>query len=349
MVFKRHFTISILIILCFLSSFFALFNGFYAIVEAENNMKKEIRYGYQNEVIMYINSIETMDISDLLGMAHEIDTCNIYIEDLRIHFEECDYLYCPQVLLCQNEKLPYPTKNGAGKIPQNGILISDNIVHDGDGQLSTHEYTFKICDEIDTEKYIGLSNLFVLNAEDYFRAFEDEKISNNIVLRFCSNKVDLYNTYQSFKDMIQEKYPYSHIFYEEGERNSSIFTGLFSGKTLLGVLLYLFALINVMIISFYWVNARKREVGIRKAYGATNQEIIILLLKEILIIIAVSAIIAFLIQTMIQIFVRNGFEFSEWMRVALFYLGTIVITALVSILVPVRYILKIHPAEGIKL
>ena len=149
--------------------------------------------------------------------------------------------------------------------------------------------------------------------------------------------------------MIQKKYPNSYISYDEIERNSTIFSGLFSGKTILGLLLYLFALLNVMIISFYWVNVRKREVAIRKAYGATNQEIIVLLLKEMLIIITISAVIAFLIQMLIQVIMRNGVMFSDWIMISLFYLGMVIMAALVSILIPMRYILKIQPAEGVKL
>lgn len=349
MVLKRYLTVSILIIICFLSSFLSLFNGFFSIIQAENNMKKEIRYGYRNEVRMYIDSMVDMNIADLLVMAEEIDECNIYIDNLRIYFEECDDLFCPQVLLCRNEKLPYPTKNGINNIPKGAILVPDNIVHDGNGQLSIHGYTFKICDEINTEQYVGLLSCFVLNAEDYFQAFEEEKITNEITLIISSNKVDTYETYTSLKSRIQEKYPDCYISYEEGERKSSLFSGLFEGKTLLGILLYLFALINVMIISFYWVNVRKREVGIRKAYGATNFEIVFILLKEMLVIISVSAVLAVLIQMIIQMVTGNGIMVSEWIKIAFFYLGTIVISSLVSILVPIRYILKIHPAEGVKL
>ena len=86
MVLKRYLTVSILIIVCFLSSFFSLFNGFFSIIQAENNMKKEIRYGYRNEVRMYIDSMVDMNIADLLVMAEEIDECNIYIDNLRIYF-----------------------------------------------------------------------------------------------------------------------------------------------------------------------------------------------------------------------------------------------------------------------
>ncbi len=311
-------------------------------------MKKEIKYGYQNEVRMYIESIDDMNVADLSFLGRQIETCNIYIDNLCIYFEECAYVFCPEVLLCQNEQLPYPTKKGTCKIPKKEILVSDNIEIDSN-ELSIHGYIFKICDEIDTEQYNGLKDYFVLRAEDYFQAFEEEKLSKTIELKICSNKFDIYETYIKIKDMIQQKYPSSYIYFEEGERNSSIFTGLFSGKTILGMLLYIFALINVMIISFYWVNVRKREVGIRKAYGATNQEIIFLLLKEMLIVITISAVIAFLIQMIIQLVMRNELMFSEWITIAFFYLGTIIVSALVSILVPVRYILKLHPAEGIKL
>lgn len=348
MVIKRYMTISILIIVCFLSAFFSLFHGFSSIIQAEQNVKKEIKYGYQNEVRMYIESIEDMNIEDILILGYQIENCNIYIDDLRFYFNECEDVFCPEVLLCQNENLPYPTKKGRCEISENEILIPSNIVIDSD-EIRIHGYRFQICDEIDTVQYEGLKDYFVLQAEDYFRAFEQEKITKTIQLKICSNKVDIYDTYIKLKEMIQKKYPNSYISYDEIERNSTIFSGLFSGKTILGLLLYLFALLNVMIISFYWVNVRKREVAIRKAYGATNQEIIVLLLKEMLIIITISAVIAFLIQMLIQVIMRNGVMFSDWIMISLFYLGMVIMAALVSILIPMRYILKIQPAEGVKL
>lgn len=348
MVIKRYLTISVLIVVCFLSAFFSLFNGFISIIQAEQNVKKEIKYGYQNEVKMYIESMEDMNIEDLLILGYQIENCNIYIDDLRFYFDECEDVYCPEVLLCQNEKLPYPTRKGSSKISKNKILIPSNIVIDG-SEISIHGYRFQICDEIDTDQYEGLKDYFVLQAEDYFQAFEEEKISQTIQLKICSNKTDIYDTYIKLKEMIQKKYPNSYISYDGIERNSTIFSGLFSGKTILGILLYLFALINVMIISFYWVNLRKREVAIRKAYGAANHEIVVLLLKEMLLIITVSAVIAFLAQMLIQIIMGNGVMFSDWIIISLFYLGMIIMAALISVLVPIIYILKIQPAEGVKL
>lgn len=349
MVLKRYFTVSILIIVCFLSSFFSLFNGFSAIVQVENSIKKEIRYGYRNEVRMHLDSMTEIDMTELQAMAEEMDECNIYIDNLRIYFDECDYVYCPLVLLCRNEKLPYPTVRGMDEIPDGAIWVADDIAHNGNGQLNIHGYTFEITDEIDAKEAVSLSWCFVLNAKDYFQAFEEEKTANTISVVISSNKVDIYETYTDLKDRIQQKYPDCYISYEEGARNSNLFDGLFTGKTILGILLYLFALINVLIISFYWVSVRKREVGIRKAYGATNFEIVILLLKEMFVIISISAVLAFLLQLMIQIVAGGGMIVFEWIKIAIFYLGTIVISSLVSILVPVRFILKIHPAEGIKL
>ncbi len=349
MVIKRYFTVSIMIILCFLSSFFLLFNGFSAIVQVENSIKKEIRYGYRNEVRMHLDSMTEIEMTELQAMAKEIDECNIYIDDLRIYFEECDYVYCPLVLLCINEKLPYPTVRGTREISDGAIWVADDIVHNGNGQLNIHGYTFEITDEIDAKEAVSLSWCFVLNAKDYFQAFEEEKTANTISLVISSNTVDTYETYTDLKDRIQQKYPDCYISYEEGERNSNLFDGLFTGKTILGILLYLFALINVLIISFYWVSVRKREVGIRKAYGATNFEIAFLLLKEMFLIISISAVSAFGIQLMIQLVTGGGMIVFEWVKIAFFYLGTIAISSLIAILIPVRFILKIHPAEGIKL
>ena len=58
-------------------------------------------------------------------------------------------------------------------------------------------------------------------------------------------------------------------------------SGFENEQTILGILLYLFAVINVTIVSYYWINVRKRELAIRKAFGQTNMEIILMLIKRI--------------------------------------------------------------------
>lgn len=112
--------------------------------------------------------------------------------------------------------------------------------------------------------------------------------------------------------------------------------------------MYLFAVINVTIVSYYWINVRKRELAIRKAFGQTNMEIILMLIKEFFLIIGIAAIIAALVQITIQI-CRGTMQFGlDSVRMMFMYLGMVFIASIISGILPVKYILKIHPAEGVK-
>lgn len=347
MVLKRYFTISILIILCFFSSFCALFHGFSTILQAKENVSKEIRYGYQNKVQVSVDSPSAMKITDLFQITSKIKQCNIYIDDMKFYFDESSDTFCPLILLCQNESLPYPTKEHTQFVSEGGLLVPNNIPFDTT-YITIHQKQIPILDQIDTTQYKGLNDYFVLTAKDYFDLFRDSNTTTSLSFQICSNKVDLYHSYKIFEQCIKKLYPDSLISYEDVEQNSSLLSGALSNENLLSIFLYLFSLINVMIISFYWVNIRRKEISIRKAFGATNLSIFFLFLRETLLIISIAAGIAFLIQLILQCFFREAFAFSDWIAMSLFYVCMIMLATLVAICIPMRSVLKIQPAKGVK-
>ena len=163
-----------------------------------------------------------------------------------------------------------------------------------------------------------------------------------------SNKNDIYPVYAQLEELIKDKYPNCSVLYDNVENNESVLRGLESERTILGLLLYLFAIINVTIVSYYWINVRKKEIAIRKAFGETNLQIIMLLIKEFFFIISIAAALAILVQLLVHI-LRGTLQFDmDSFSMIVMYLGMILIASVISSLLPLRYILKIHPAEGVK-
>lgn len=347
MVLKRYKVVSILIILCFLSAFFSLYNGFSAIIEAKNNCKAEVKYGYAYMVSVYLDSNDKMNLKDLMVLSKDIKQCNIYLKDLRFYYDENGDVYKPDVILCQNEKLPYPLKNNVKELDENDIIVPNNISFKNT-TLNVHHKELNICDEIDTNECVTYTDTFVLNASTFSNLFSEENEVDSLELRICSNKDNIYTTYSQLEKVIKEKYPDCNISHDGVENNESVFSGLENEKTILGILLYLFAILNVTIVSYYWINVRKREIAIRKAFGQTNMQIIWMLIKEFFLIIGIAAILAILVQILVQIF-RGTMQFGmDSICMMLMYLGMIFIASIISSLLPVKYILNIHPAEGVK-
>lgn len=256
-------------------------------------------------------------------------------------------MYKPDVILCQNEKLPYPLKNNVKELGESEIIVPDNIYFKNT-VLNVHNKKVNICDEIDTNKCVAYEDTFVLNARTFSNLFSAENEVDSLELRICSNKDNIYTVYSQLEKVLKEKYPDCSISYDDVEKNESVLSGFENEKTILGMLLYLFAVINVTIVSYYWINVRKRELAIRKAFGQTNMEIILMLVKEFFLIIAIAAMIAVLVQISVQIF-RGTMQFGlDSIRMMFMYLGMVFIASISSSLLPVKYILKIHPAEGVK-
>ena len=202
MVLKRYKVVSVVIILCFLSAFFALYNGFSAIIEARNNCKAEIRYGYTHMVSVYVDSNEKINLKDLTQMCKDIKQCNVYLKNLRFYYDENGNVFKPDIILCQNERLPYPLKNNVKKPGENEIIVPDNISFKNT-TLNVHNKKITICDEIDTAKCAAYEDTFVLNARTFTDVFSDENETQSLELRICSNKDNIYTVYSQLEKILK--------------------------------------------------------------------------------------------------------------------------------------------------
>lgn len=128
-IFKRYSVVGTLIVLCFFSAFIALCNGLLSTVQASNLIQKENQYAYSNEVEATIRTAEEIIPDTLFQLMSNVNTCNIYIENMEIYFEQIDGVYRPDILLQQNEILSLPTSKTVSAIPAGSIIAaSSNVV-----------------------------------------------------------------------------------------------------------------------------------------------------------------------------------------------------------------------------
>ena len=116
-------------------------------------------------------------------------------------------------------------------------------------------------------------------------------------------------------------------------------------------LVILISVINSTNITSYWINERRYEIGIRKAFGHSNFNIAILLLKESLILCFVAGTIGLIIQTILSLFLDRINEY--FINITIFNLIgsviTITIIAIITSMLPIYKSLKIQPIESMKL
>lgn len=351
-IFKRYSGFSVMILLCFFSAFLALCNGLMSTAKANDLIKTENRYAYIEEIKMSIRAAKSITAEGILHIAEEAEKCNIYLDTamdstMVIYFDEIPNVCSPNVVLKQNEPLSLPTSRNITVIPGNGIIVPSNISGD---ELSVHGNKFRIIETIDCEKYPFIANSFTLNGADYFTAFPDVLDDrNDITLRILSNRSDVAETYSRIKDKVSEVLPDAVVYGNKTDSQANVFQAAVTMENMISVGLFLFALINTVIISYYWVIVRRREIAIRKAFGASNFQVIKLMTAELLSLIGTAAFFAAVTQIVIWQIRGDEISFADSGISAIGLLIAITTAIIVTMIVPVKFILNIQPSEGVKL
>lgn len=348
-IFKRYSVVSILIIFCYFSAFIALCNGLLSTVQASGLIQKENQYAYSNEVQATIRVAESITPDLLYQLMDNVDICNVYIENMEIYFEEIDGVYRPEILLSQNEKLSLPISKNISNIPASAIIAASANVGE-EKQLNIHGKCFSIYDKMNTDEFPFVTGLFVLNANDYFEAFPNALTdATELTLRIASNKSNAYFAYSQIQENIKKFLPEAKIYGSDVTSTESIFQSALSQENVISVGLFLFALINTIVISYYWVVVRRREIAIRKAFGASNFTVIRLMTTELLKLIGFSALLATAVQSVIWMIQGNSIDVMDSIVIGVVLLISITIAVVVVMIAPVRCILQIRPSEGVKL
>ena len=115
----------------------------------------------------------------------------------------------------------------------------------------------------------------------------------------------------------------------------------------LALAIYVFSIANCLVVTNYWVLARRHELAVRKAFGWTNGQLACLIAWEMTETLAVS--LGFSVVLLALLRMGNPGVFSLKLS-PFFVLGTLILllfTLFVSVLIPAVQILQIHPAEVI--
>lgn len=351
-IFKRYTSVSAMILLCFFSAFLALCNGLLSTAKASDIIRTEKQFSYLNELRLLIRNPESMNPEQLMEIVDSADNCNVYLDtklnnSMLIYFNEIDSSYCPSVVLKQNEPLSLPTLRSITYIPDNGIVVSSKVKVD---ELTIHGNTFNVIEKMDCEKYPFVTNSFTLNGSDYFDAFPnalDEQ--KEITLCIFSNKYDTREVGFNIKEKIVEKFPDAVVTARKTDSQVNIFQSSLSIENIISIGLFLFALINTIIIAYYWVVVRRREIAIRKAFGASNIRVMSLITLELFELIGAAALMAALTQITIWMVQGGEINFHDAAILAVGLFLAITLAIFIAMIVPVRFILCIQPSEGVKL
>ena len=118
----------------------------------------------------------------------------------------------------------------------------------------------------------------------------------------------------------------------------------------LAILGYIVTLIYSVNIVVFWVEKRKYEIAVRKAFGYTDKDIAKIISGEILALTGVAAIIALLIQAVVGRLLHQISKYTLEMHMANIMIAVVVvlITAFLTSIWPVRKAMRIPPIETLK-
>lgn len=179
--------------------------------------------------------------------------------------------------------------------------------------------------------------------------FETSGVINCIL---HNNNISPTNDYNMIKRNVLNYNSNALIQAGELENKNDVIANVIGSKDMLlytAVLIYLISLINSINITSYWINDRKFEIGIRKAFGHTNFNIASLLFLEIALINFASCLISLLIQLVLNCFTESilGYTTRVYADNFIISLSIIFISSFITSIIPIYKSLKIQPIEVI--
>ena len=210
-----------------------------------------------------------------------------------------------------------------------------------DGQL----YNVVAVDESDEGSDYSFS---ILTRKEGLSEYTETKMVNSeaISIKILSDKYNTSDSFAALRESILELYPESRVYAEE--LSGEILYSEDAGYMEFYIMVYLFCVINCMVAAQFWVMERKREMAIRKAYGYGSCRLFTTIYLEFTKVAMFGMLCCLVIKWVSDLFMNNRiFAFELTVFNAMFLVGAVLITSLVSILLPIYTISKASSVDQI--
>ena len=313
---------------------------------------------YKNRIEMDVTSLNK---SDILSVDREdITEGNVIAKNISLFYaERKSNNRRPEIILADNENIPYELVSG--RLP--GTQKDDEgkrLVALGRAQ---YEYAY----EMDGKYYATFENesyevvgIIGNSGSDYLDntiVFDKRCLGDNVMsavmkmseytIFIGSNYSDINETYAKVYNNIIRKDKNAAIESTNisGEGRSTVAGTLKRENVRINIVVYIFCIVNCMLMSEFWIIERKKEFAIKRTYGYSQLRIIGGIARDILVL-GAAALCIYVICHMAAIYLlRIKLYTISWnIGVILSVIFINVTSLLFTIIVPSYRIMKINPA-----
>lgn len=301
--------------------FFNCINLYHLIVQKKTEQEQ---YKYTNEVGMsYVNYSGEGKLTDLITSEQG----NIILKDATLYRDSVSADGITDVIVCQNEPLIYPVE--AGSLPQSDVEITEPTVILGRSQreyavYENGEYYYtlegvkcRVCAFLGSAS----SDLYDYNVIVYYNSLDaraKDKIDSIAEGQFAlqSNFYEMeeiiYTTEAKLSDSKDIIVGQRTADFMEAQSVSSEDSGYY-------LIIFLFCLINIVIVSEYWIKGRYKEIAVRKIFGYSDKKIYSYLYRDMLVNVSIAVLFAVVAQIILKTVFSNFLQI--YVNQFLYYLG----------------------------
>lgn len=335
----RHKKSDLFMMVCFIVTFFLVFVVLSYMNNVINTIEVADKHAYESECrLIFMPGEEMPDFERILEKAEGLHGI-VLVEDVGMSVDEAGTEYYSSVILFTDEAYKVVSDGELCLVKKTGgadVIIGENFsdyaTEDDKLYLDGKEYNVIAVEDDNGGEY----SYSILTWYDDLSEFSRRKLvgAEAISIKISSDKYQATEIFSILRDTITELYPDSNVYAEEV--TDEIMYDENTEYMRFYITVYLFCVVNCMVAAQFWVEERKREIAIKKAYGFSNIRLFATLYSEFTKVAMVSMIVCLLFKVLTDAFSNNelfAFELSTFNLI--FLIIAVLITSLGAILLPV--------------
>lgn len=327
------------------------------------SLKEEERKEAIYDSRIKIEAVSTDNIDIFSGMSNNIEFGNMVLSGrLVLPVKETGIASTTEIIIKGNEEFPYIMESG--HLPGTGEDSGRLVAALG---RERYKYTYEknqsryitICDE--EYEVVGViggesdywDNSIILCIDNVGSKTLDEIISGSkYEMHLESNIYDIETLKLEYEDIFR------FIVERDGRSSVNAVIDKSSGQSTtentyarqkieVNYIVYIFCLVNSVLVSYFWIEARKREIAIRKAFGFGNFKLIGMLFADIIKLMVFSLVIFLAVYAAgyrwLAGIMRIYINLPTFMRL----LGAIFLTTIITVIYPVFSVIRMMPSKSV--